>query len=197
MAQKLANPDETLFLWINGFVGNLPILDGAARLAASDYLAPATLAFALIVLWFGERDADIRLRRQVGVFVALSSMGLSGLVVFILNMFYFRPRPFVELDVNLLFYRPTDSSFPANSAAAAFGIAFGIWGADRKIGGFAIAVAALYGLARVYAGVHYPLDILAGAAIAAAVTVAVFRASKPATPILVAIIKVARILRLA
>ena len=55
-----------------------PIVDGAARLAASDYLAPATLAFALIVLWFGERDAEVRLRRQVGVFVALFSMGLSG-----------------------------------------------------------------------------------------------------------------------
>ena len=83
--------------------------------------------------------------------------------MFILNMFYFRPRPFVELDVNLLFYQPTDSSFPANSAAAAFGIAFGIWGVNRRLGWFAIAVAGLYGLARVYVGVHYPLDILAGA----------------------------------
>ena len=98
----------------------------------------------------------------MGVFVALASMGLSGLTVFILNMFYFRPRPFVDLDVNLLFYRPTDSSFPANSAAAAFGIAFGIWSVNRRLGGFAIAVAGLYGLARVYAGVHYPLDILGG-----------------------------------
>lgn len=175
----------------------MPIADGAARLAASDYLAPATLAFALVVLWFGEREADIRLKRQVGVFVALASMGLSGLTVFILNMFYFRPRPFVELDVNLLFYRPTDSSFPANSAAAAFGIAFGIWSVNRRLGGFAIAVAGLYGLARVYAGVHYPLDILGGAAIAAAATFAALRLSDLAMPILVAIIKVARALRLA
>ena len=124
-------------------------------------------------------------------------MGLSGLVVFIANIFYFRPRPFVDLDVNLLFYRPTDSSFPANSAAAAFGIAFGIWGVNRRIGRFAIGVAGLYGLARVYTGVHYPMDILAGAAIAASVTFAVFRISDLAMPILVAIIKVARILRLA
>ena len=193
----MANPDETLFLWINGLVGIVPIVDGAAQIAASDYLAPAVLAFALIALWFGERDAEIRLRQQVGVFVALSSMGLSGLVVFILNMFYFRPRPFVDLDVNLLFYQPTDSSFPANSAAAAFGMAFGIWGVNRKVGWFAIAVAGLYGLARVYAGVHYPLDILAGAAIAGVVTFAVFRISELAMPILTVIIKVARILRLA
>ena len=175
----------------------MPIVDGAVQIAASDYLAPAVLAFALIVLWFGERNAEVRLRQQVGVFVALSSMGLSGLAVFVLNMLYFRSRPFVELDVNLLFYKPTDSSFPANSAAAAFGIAFGIWGVNRKLGWFAIGVAAVYGLARVYVGVHYPLDILAGAAIAAVVTYAVFRTSELVMPILTAIIKVGRIARLA
>ncbi|MXY22825.1 MAG: phosphatase PAP2 family protein [Dehalococcoidia bacterium] len=193
----MANPDETLFLWINGLVGAMPIVDGAAQIAASDYLAPAVLAFTLIALWFGERDAEVRLRQQVGVFVALSSMGLSGLAVFVLNMFYFRPRPFVDLDVNLLFYQPTDSSFPANSAAAAFGIAFGIWGVNRKLGWFAVVVAGVYGLARVYAGVHYPMDIVAGAAIAAVVTYAVFRISHLAMPILTTIIKVGRILRLA
>ena len=175
----------------------MPIVDGAAQIAVSDYLAPAVLAFALIALWFGERDAEVRLRQQVGVFVALSSMGLSGLAVFVLNMFYFRPRPFVDLDVNLLFYQPTDSSFPANSAAAAFGIAFGIWGVNRKLGWFAVVVAGVYGLARVYAGVHYPMDIVAGAAIAAVVTYAVFRISHLAMPILTTIIKVGRILRLA
>ena len=175
----------------------MPIVDGAARIAASDYLAPATLAFALIALWFGERCAEVRLRRQVGVFVALSSMGLSGLAVFILNMFYFRPRPFVDLDVNLLFYQPTDSSFPANSAAAAFGMAFGIWGVNRRLGWLAVMVAGVYGLARVYAGVHYPLDILAGAAIGAAVAFAVFRISELVMPVLVVVIRFARILRLA
>ena len=193
----MANPDETLFLWINGFVGAAPIVDTAAELAASDYLAPAILAFALIVVWFSERDARVRIRQQVGAFAALSSMGLSGLVVFIANIFYFRPRPFVDLDINLLFYEPTDSSFPANSAAAAFGIAFGIWGVNRNVGRFALGVAGAYGLARVYAGVHYPLDILAGAAIAAGVTFAVFRLSEVAMPLLVGVIRFLRVLRLA
>ena len=175
----------------------MPIADGAAQIAASDYLAPAILAFALIALWFGERDAEVRLRQQVGVFVALSSMGLSGLAVFILNMFYFRPRPFVDLDVNLMFYQPTDSSFPANSAAAAFGMAFGVWGVNRRVGWFAIGVAGLYGLARVYVGVHYPLDIVAGAAIGAVVTFTVFKIRELAMPVLVTVIRLARILRLA
>ncbi len=193
----MENPDEALFLWINGFAGALPIVDRAAQWAASDFLAPAALAFTLIVMWFAERDAGIRLRQQVGVFVALASMALSGLVVFIANIFYFRPRPFDDLDVNLLFYRPTDSSFPANSAAAAFGIAFGVWGVNRKMGWIAIGIAGLYALSRVYAGVHYPLDVLAGVAIAACVTFVVFRISDLLMPLLVAVIRFARILRLA
>ena len=55
----------------------------------------------------------------------------------------------------------------------------------------------MYGLARVYVGVHYPLDILAGAAIAAMAAFVMFRVSELAMPVLAAIIKVGRILRLA
>ena len=58
------------------------------------------------------------MRNQVGVLVALASMAIASGSVFALNVVYFRDRPFVDLDVSLLFYEPTNSSFPANSAAA-------------------------------------------------------------------------------
>ena len=165
--QKLANPDETLFLGINGFVGTLPFVDRVAQWVVSDYLVPVGLALLLIVIWFMKQDRDARTRHQIGVLVALGSMSLSSLVVFILNMYYFRPRPFEDLDVNLLFYQPTDSSFPSNAVAAVSGIAFGIWGVNRTLGWMALSAVGLYGLARVYAGIHYPLDVIGGAAIAA------------------------------
>ena len=193
----MANPDETLFIWINGFAGVLPVVDGAARWVASDYLAPMTLALALAVIWFMERDQETRLRYQTGTLAALTAMAMSSLTVFIINMVYFRPRPFVELDVNLLFYQPTDSSFPSNAASATFGMAFGIWGIHRGIGWAAIAGAGIYGLARVYAGVHYPLDVTAGAVIGAATAFIAFRLRDLAMPVLVCLIKCARILRLA
>ena len=186
-----------LFQLINGFVGVAPFVDRIAQWIVSDYLMPIALALALIFMWFAERDREIRVQRQLGVFVALTSMALSSWAVFILNMFYFRPRPFVNADVALLFYKPTDSSFPSNAAAAVFGLAFGIWGVNRRLGYIAIVAASLYGLARVYAGVHYPLDILAGAAIAAAVTYVVFRMRDVLMPLLMLAIRVARILRLA
>ncbi len=189
--------DEALFLAINGFVGTLPFADWVAEGVVSDYMVPVALALALIAMWFMERERDIRIRHQIGVFAALSSMALASLMVFILNMFYFRPRPFEDLDVNLLFYRPTDSSFPSNAVAAVFGIAFAIWGVQRKLGWAAIAAASLYGLARVYAGVHYPLDILGGVATAAAAAWVIFRLRDLLMPLLVLAIRLARVLRLA
>ena len=195
--EAIANADKQLSLLINGFVGTVPFLDRIARWVVSDYLTPIALALLLIVMWFIERDRDERLRQQLGVFVALTSLALSNFVVFVINMYYFRPRPFVDLDIELLFYKPTDSSFPSNSVAAVFGIAFGVWGVNRKLGWIAIGAASLYALARVYSGVHYPLDVLAGAAIAIPVTIIVFKMRDLLMPILVGAIRVARALRLA
>ena len=197
MPEAIDAVDMELFLLINGFVGTAPFVDRAAQWVVSDYLVPIALALALIFMWFIDTDREIRVQRQLGVFVALTSLALSNSVVFILNFFYFRPRPFVNLDVALLFYKPTDSSFPSNAVAAVFGLAFGIWGVNRKLGWIAIGAASMYGLARVYAGVHYPLDIVAGAAIAAVVTYLVFRLRDLLMPALMLAIRLARILRLA
>ena len=197
MPEALNAADTELFLLINGFVGVAPFVDRVAQWVVSDYLMPIALALMLIFMWFIDRDPEVRVQRQLGVFVALAAMALSNSVVFILNFFYFRPRPFVDVDVSLLFYKPTDSSFPSNAVAAVFGLAFGIWGVNRRLGWFAIVAAGLYGLARVYAGVHYPLDILAGAAIAAVVTFLVFRLRDLLMPVLLLAIRLARIFHLA
>ncbi|MCE2457478.1 MAG: phosphatase PAP2 family protein [Dehalococcoidia bacterium] len=197
MPEALNAVDTDLFMLMNGFVGTAPFIDRVAQWVVSDYLMPIALALMLIFMWFIDPDRELRVQRQLGVFVALASMALSNSVVFILNLFYFRPRPFVDNDVSLLFYEPTDSSFPSNAVAAVFGLAFGIWGVNRRLGYFALAAAILYGLARVYAGVHYPLDIFAGAAIAAPVTYLVFRLRDLLMPILMMAIRLARIFRLA
>ena len=163
----------------------------------SDYLIPVSLALALVGLWFVERDRLTRQKHQIGVFVALTSMALSSLAVLIMNAMYFRPRPFVDHEVALLFYRPTDSSFPANAVAAAFGIAAAVWGVNRRAGTALLLGAGLYGFARVYAGVHYPLDVIAGALVGVGVTFFVFRLRDLLHPVPEWVIKAARILCLA
>ena len=193
----MAQADEKLFLWINSLVGRSALLDRIMEGVVSDYLVPVTLALALIGLWFIGGDRLTRQRHQIGVFVALSSMGFSSLAVFIINAVYFRPRPFVDHDVSLLFYQPTDSSFPANPVAAAFGIAAAVWGVNRRMGTVLMVWASLYGFARVFAGVHYPADIVAGALIGIVVTFLVFKLRDLLGPLPTWVIKAARILCLA
>jgi undecaprenyl-diphosphatase len=195
----LATADEKLFLWINGLAGEFSPLDNAMEWVVSDYLVPVALALSLVAFWFLGRDKEARKRNQIGMFVALTSMGLSSLSVLIINAAYFRPRPFdVEgLDVTLLFYRPTDSSFPANPIAASVGIAAAVWAINRRLGSAMLVAVGLYGFARVYAGVHYPLDIVAGALIGAVMTVLVFKLRDLLEPLLTWVIKAARILCLA
>ena len=83
-------------------------------------------------------------------------------MVRIFNEFYFRPRPFDSLDVELLFYPPTDSSFPANPIAIVIAMSAGAWMANKTVGYAMYTIAIGYGFARIYAGVFYPTDAVAG-----------------------------------
>ena len=166
----------------------------------SDYLVPVGMGLVLLGLWFTGEGPLARQRHQIGVYLALTSMGLSSLAVFIINAQYFRPRPFDGIDghdVILLFYQPTDSSFPANPAAVTFGLAAGVWGVNRPVGAVLLVVSGLFGFVRIYAGVHYPSDILAGALIGVVVAFLVYKAKALLGPIPVWTIKAARILSLA
>ena len=164
----MADADTAIFVWLNGLAGAFGPADSAARVAGSDYAVPAVMGLTILSAWFTGRDSGDRMRRQVGVFVALTAVAFAGWIVFGANELYFRPRPFdagLEREVAVLLYRPTDSSFPSNSAAVAFAAAGGVWLMSRRAGLPLFALAAAYGTARVYGGVHYPLDILGGAAI--------------------------------
>lgn len=79
-----------------------------------------------------------------------------------------RPRPFTKLPAVVRLIAPPDEfSFPSGHTAGAF-VVLGIAGAAFSwlIAPLAI-LAALIGLSRVYLGVHYPSDVMAGALLGA------------------------------
>jgi len=80
-----------------------------------------------------------------------------------------RTRPFVAHPQIHPLYVVHSSSFPAGHAATAFAGAVVLAFVVRRAAPVLLAVAALIGFSRVYVGVHYPTDVLAGAAIGAAV----------------------------
>lgn len=168
--EGLLNIDSAIITWLNQWVGRWGVLDKAAELVVSDYLIPTILSLALMSTWFLAKDASDRAGNQKGVLVALLGVGISNLTVLIINQFYFRDRPFVDHELELLFYQPTDSSFPANPAAVAFAIAFGVFLYNRTMGVALGGLASLWVLSRMYSGVFYLSDGLGGAAIGVPIT---------------------------
>jgi membrane-associated phospholipid phosphatase len=79
-----------------------------------------------------------------------------------------RSRPFVAIPTaHVLVTRSTDFGFPSDHSTAAGAITVGLLLAgarigDRRIGRVTAVLAVLLAFSRVYVGVHYPGDVLAG-----------------------------------
>ena len=189
--------DAAVVALLNQGIGWWSVLDYAAYLLVSDYFIPLTICFWMLGLWFSGGGPVSRGRNQRAVLAAAISLGFANLAVLILNGFFFRERPFVNMELATLFYEPTDSSFPANPAAAAFAAAGAIWLANRGVGVALFGLAALWCLARVYSGLFYPTDILAGALIGLAMAWLVTVGMKRIEPVPAWVLAGARFLHLA
>ena len=154
--------DLTLFLWINGWGGTIGWVDRLSLYIIGDYFIPVLLSTVLFGVWFVDSEVKRPQKNQLCVLASLLGVGISNSFNSALNQIVSRARPFVDYDTVLLFYPPTDSSFPANPAVVGFALAIGILFANRWLGYLAVVLALMWGLSRVYSGVNYPLDVLAG-----------------------------------
>ena len=99
---------------------------------------------------------------------------LSQLVVdFGLKPFVARDRPFVaDPAVRVVGYQPTTQSFPSGHSTTSFAAATALSFAVRGPGlALAWLLAAGIAFSRIYIGVHYPLDVAAGALLGVALGV--------------------------
>ena len=169
----IASIDQEIFVLINERVGLYIWLDNMASLIVSDYLIPVSFSLLLLSLWMGWKDDNMRYRNQLGVLLSIFGVITANAIVKLMNLIFFRPRPFDALAVTLLFYMPTDSSFPSNPTAVAFALATGLFNINKTLGTLMYLLSILYGFSRVYAGVCYPTDIIAGMSIGILSVVAV------------------------
>ncbi|SFB17216.1 Undecaprenyl-diphosphatase [Collimonas sp. OK607] len=156
--------NQSLFLLINASAQPSALLLNSAMLFAEwlIFLIPA----GLLLGWFrgGEQTRKLMLEAVVCGVVGLSISALLGVL-------WQHPRPFmIDLGTNFLAHSP-DSSFPSDHLTLQWSVAFSLLLHPqlRKAG----AILSLLGLpmawARIYLGVHFPLDML-GAAIVAALS---------------------------
>ncbi len=166
----------SLFDAINDLAGNVTLADELMKFAAQYVIFGL---FALVAAsWFVPAGAGDS--RRLAVYSALLTGACSLLVLIVIRHFYEHPRPFVNrTDVVLLIQHNADTSFPSDHATAAFALAAAITMYRLRLGALLIAIAALISFARVYAGLHYPFDVLGGAAIGIAIALAL-RPVRPA-----------------
>jgi undecaprenyl-diphosphatase len=192
--------DTSVFLWINGLSGHAAAIDEFFKGIANDYFAIIVGSLVLVWLWFTARDPAQRGKNQRTVLLAMVSIGIACALMVLSNHFYFRTRPFYNLpadSINLLFYRPTDSSFPSNLAAVLFALAIAVFIKNKKYGSWLLALAVLIGFGRIYLGIHYPLDILGGAGVALVACFISLGIMWVIRPLVDLILKIVRILNLA
>lgn len=160
--------NERILDAINRFAGHSAVLDQLAKLFANDGI----FLLGLVVAIFGVVQLRTDFRRGIFVgIVAMASVGLALGLAFIGSHLIGEPRPFVaDHDTVRLIAHSADNAFPsdhATVAAAAAGVAALAW---RRSAVVALGLAFAIGLSRIFVGVHYPGDVLAGwaAGIAAA-----------------------------
>jgi len=152
------NLDSYIFYYINQFAGISPYLDKVAIFFAEylQYLVVFCLLLFLVK----------KFRRNLGmvIFAFTAAIFSRFIITEIIRYFFPRIRPFVENSVNLLIgYNATESSFPSGNAAFFFALSTIVYFYNKKAGTFFFIASFLISISRVFVGIHWPFDILAGA----------------------------------
>jgi undecaprenyl-diphosphatase len=159
--------DYSLFKDVNGLSGSQPF-DAVFKFAANDliYVIVAIVALTFLLPWRSRR-----VERRRGAVSATVAAGIALLLVVPISSLVDRARPFVAHPgvAHRLIPHASDAGFPSDHATGAFAIATAMLLVDPLLGGLLLVLAVIVIFARVYVGVHYPGDVLAGAALGAIV----------------------------
>jgi undecaprenyl-diphosphatase len=121
------------------------------------FLLPAAAVILMLVVWGGRR-------MWVLLAVAVAAVALSDLGTNLIKAMLHRTRPcHVIHDIHLLAGCTRSFSLPSNHASNMFALAAVGWLGFRRWRWALLLLAAGVAYSRVYLGVHYPADVLAGA----------------------------------
>ena len=179
--------DTHLFLFINRSLANpffdwlMPVLSGNGGVKGAAIALGVAAGIAL--LWFGNRRA-----RLFVLMLALVVATNDGLLCNTIKHAVGRPRPFVTMPEARVFgvvgqgYVPPDemaankgsrNSMPSSHASNLFAVTMVAFLFYRRSLWFMLPLALAVSFSRIYNGVHYPSDVLAGAILGAGCAAAV------------------------
>ena len=149
--------DYTAFQWLR--THHSPLLD--ALMAGLSDIARGSAIWIALALLIGYLHRS----RWPAVTQALLAMGLTFLITdYVAKPFFNRARPFESYaDSRVYGYKPTTRSFPSGHAAGAIAGAYSLGRLAPDARAIFWLLGMLIAFSRVYLGVHYPADVIAGA----------------------------------
>lgn len=144
--------------------------DPMVWLGTIEKLGAVWVVLALIVAAF--RRAGWLRTLGFAVLVGLTTLAADTFAFLVKDLTH-RTRPFVAHPQIHPLYSVHSSSFPAGHASTAFAGAVLLSAVAPRVAPAFLALAALIGFSRIYDGVHYPTDVLAGALLGALTGLAV------------------------
>lgn len=133
----------------------------------------AFLIISIIFFWKKKKDT---------ILLWLSA-GVTALITIITKIIIFRPRPFETLTLPLIqgakyIFATWNTSFPSMHSATAFSIVPILDEEFPKLKWLWITIALIVALSRVYVGVHYLSDVIAGCLIGLVVGIGITKLKK-------------------
>ena len=159
MLDYIISIDRLIFLFINQHLWNSCMgfaMFALTQLGNGYFLLPLLIAGILI---FDRRNA------LKVIVISIIAILFGGIIVHILKELIQRPRPLSQfMNINVCGQRLYMNSFPSGHSQTAFSTAAVLSGYYKKWLLFYL-LAGLAAFSRVYIGVHYPFDIIAGSMI--------------------------------
>ncbi len=149
--------DYLLFTYINNFARKCLYVD-AWGVFFADYLVYFLLVGAALIYFLVKKKEKLRYLLVIGSSVILSRLVITELI----RLIWHRSRPFVDYQVNQVIEHSASGSFPSGHIAFLFALAMAVYFFNKKWGLVFFILSLVVGLARIFVGIHYPLDILGG-----------------------------------
>ncbi|MBB1255933.1 phosphatase PAP2 family protein [Streptomyces sp. OF3] len=164
------DPDVDLLYRVNGWSEQAPQWFSSLLGFLSEYgVIFGLMALGLWTWWTARARAD-SVTAVAGLLWAPLGASVAYAVNYPIRELVERPRPFVDHpDLNVLVEGKSGYSFVSDHSALTMALAVGIFMVNRRWGALALGLAAFQGFGRVYAGVHYPTDVVGGFALGIAV----------------------------
>ncbi|MDD3370047.1 MAG: phosphatase PAP2 family protein [Lachnospiraceae bacterium] len=157
MVQFLLNIDQSILLWIQDVL-RIPVLNPFFVFITNLGNAGAIWLVISVLLLIPKRT------RKIGVLSILALIGSLLINNLMLKNLVGRTRPYENIaNLQLLVHKASDFSFPSGHTGSSFAAAYVLYKElPKKYGIPAMILAGLIGFSRLYVGIHYPTDVLAG-----------------------------------